>query len=89
MGQQIIISWVASPRSRKWLKQVGRKSESCPNIAYSSYLIIRVLLRDFGHNLNRSAILWKSGLESIDTLLLRKTSVFIFNLIFNFAPTQN
>jgi len=48
--------------------------------------LIRVVLRDFNYKLNQSRLLLVSGLESIDILLLKRTSVFIFNIIFSLLP---
>jgi len=70
-----------------WSSHIGYQLRSKLRSTY--YFILRLILRDFGRNLNRSGMLRKSGLDSIDTLLFKRTSVFLFNLIYNLLPTQN
>lgn len=50
--------------------------------------LIRVLIKDFDYKLNRPKIIEKLGLESLDTILFKRMSVFIFNLIRNLYPTR-
>jgi len=55
----------------------------------SSYFrIIRLLLRDFNVRLSRSELLKRSGLLGLDTILYRRASVFIFNIIHQLEPTE-
>jgi len=52
------------------------------------YLIIRTALRDFNLKMNRSEMLKATSLESIDDILFKRTSMFIFNIINNLSPTN-
>jgi len=52
------------------------------------FLIIRTVLRDFGRKLSRSKMLKISGMESIDDIFFKRTSMFIFNVINNLSPTS-
>lgn len=52
------------------------------------YHFIRVILRDFDFNLSRPLMLRKSGMENLDTIFFKRSSVFIFKLIHNLEPTR-
>jgi len=55
-------------------------------VAIKSYLMF--LIKGFDYKLNRPKLLEKSGLESLDTILFKRMSVFIFNVIRNLDPTR-
>jgi len=52
------------------------------------YHLIRVILRDFNFNLNRNQLLAKANLESLETILFKRSSVFIFNILKELNPTR-
>jgi len=49
---------------------------------------IRTVLRDFNFNLNRTLLLRKSGMESIDDILFKRISTFIFSIYYYLEPTN-
>jgi len=52
------------------------------------YHFIRVILRDFEFKLSRPVMLGISGMENLDTIFFKRSSVFIFKLIHNLEPTR-
>jgi len=52
------------------------------------YHFIRVILRDFEFKLSRPVMLRISGMENLDTIFFKRSSVFIFKLIHNLEPTR-
>jgi len=55
----------------------------------SYFFLIRSIVRDYNRSLSRSGMLKITGLESIDTILLKRTSIFIFSLVSNLSPTNH
>jgi len=51
------------------------------------FYVIRILVRDFEFKLNRVKLLRKSSLESIDDILFKRTSAFMFKLTYHLEPT--
>jgi len=52
------------------------------------FFLLRAIIRDYNRRLNRSGMLGVMGLESIDTILFKRTSVFLFSLVYNLQPTN-
>jgi len=57
-------------------------------IRSSYFRVLRVVSRDFNLKLNRVGLLQACGLDHIDTILYKRSSVFLFNLIHNMTPTE-
>lgn len=51
------------------------------------FYVIRILTRDFEFKMNRSKLLRRCSLESIDDILFKRTSTFIFKLTYHLEPT--
>jgi len=68
-----------------WSFAINFKSKAKIKLVF--YLIIRTALRDFNLRMNRSKMLRATKLESIDDILFKRTSMFIFNIINNLSPT--
>jgi len=52
------------------------------------YHLIRVILRDFNFNLNRTQLLVNANLECFENILFKRSSVFIiFNILKELTPT--
>jgi len=52
------------------------------------YLVLRIIARDFSFELNRNKLVKVTGIENLDNILAKRTSVFIFNLIYKLEPTE-
>jgi len=52
------------------------------------YHLIRVILRDFNFNLNRTQLLVKANLECLENILFKRSSVFIFKVLKELTPTR-
>lgn len=52
------------------------------------YLVLRTILRDFELKYNRRKMLSITKTEDIETIFFKRTSVFIYNIIYNLAPTN-
>jgi len=52
------------------------------------FYIIRLIVRDFNFNLNRTSLLRKAKLDNIDDLFFKRASCFIFGLTFHLEPTE-
>jgi len=52
------------------------------------YLILRTVIRDFQFKMNRRKMARIARIDDIETILFKRTSVFLFNIINNLAPTN-
>jgi len=52
------------------------------------FRILRVLSRDFNLKLNRNGLLQVCDMDHIDNILFKRSSNFLFNLIFNLVPND-
>jgi len=52
------------------------------------FLVIRMIIRDFNLRLSRKRMLRITGLENIDDIFFRRTSVFLYNIIYSLEPTN-
>jgi len=59
-----------------------------PGCGWVYFQAITTFLRDFNFKLNRKSFLRKSGMESIDDILLKRTSTFIFSIYYYLEPTN-
>jgi len=50
--------------------------------------IIRIIVRDFKFKYNRTSLLRKTGLESIDDILYKRASAFLYSRIYYLEPTE-
>lgn len=51
------------------------------------FLVIRVIIRDFNLRFSRSTMLRISGLENIEDIFFKRTSVFLYKIIYYLEPT--
>jgi len=52
------------------------------------FRVLRIISRDFNFKLNRSGLLKMCKVEHIDNILFKRSSCFLFNVIFNLSPTD-
>jgi len=50
--------------------------------------IIRIILRDFKFKLNRTSLLKEAKLESIDDIMFKRASTFIYSRVYYLEPTE-
>lgn len=69
-----------------WQHSINFRQRGKLRSAY--YRVIRQVVRDFNFKLSRSDLLRVSGLESLDNILTKRASVFLFNIIYHLEPTD-
>lgn len=52
------------------------------------FLVLRIVTRDFHFELNRTKLIKQSGIENIDNIFSKRTSVFLYNIIYKLDPTE-
>jgi len=52
------------------------------------FLVLIIIRRDFLFKLNRTKLVSYSGIENLDNILVKRASMFIFNLIYKLEPTE-
>jgi len=69
-----------------WAHRLGYKQREKLRSCY--YQVLRTVLRDFSFNYNRTMMCRLLGLESIDTILKKRVSIFVFKVITELIPTN-
>jgi len=69
-----------------WQHSLNFRQRASLRSAY--FRVLRQLVRDFNFRMSRSDLLRASGVESLDKILMKRASVFLFNIVYNLEPTD-
>jgi len=69
-----------------WFHYLNFRQRAQLRSAY--FRVLRLVSRDFGLKLNRRGLLETCEIDHIDDILFKRSSLFLFNIIFNLAPTD-
>jgi len=72
--------------SAAWCNSLNFRQKSMLRSAY--FRVLRIVARDFRFELNRGALLRTCGVEHIDKIYYKRSSCFLFNIIYNLSPTD-